>query len=73
MARHESIETPLTTADLKRLHREITLLAPTTVEARYRELWERCKFQSGSVPSPRTIQTLVAHWKVLYGWRKMRR
>jgi hypothetical protein len=71
MARRPDIPPPvMSKQELERYRHALSLLAPTHVENEYRSLWERCKLQPGMLPSPQTIQQLVAVWKTLWKWKR---
>jgi hypothetical protein len=71
MARRSDVPPPvMTKEELERYRRGLALLAPSHVEQEYRSLWERCKLQTGTLPTPQMIQQFVAVWKTLWNWKR---
>jgi hypothetical protein len=60
----------MSVAELKEFSRRAAHLSPVTVEEQFRQLWERCRPDRGALPTPRTMQEIVALWKLL--WRQRR-
>jgi hypothetical protein len=60
----------LTREELDELQRKLQLLSPYTVEAHYREQWQKCEIRPGVLPTPRMMQQLVALWRTLWKWRR---
>jgi len=62
----------LTEEELKRFRHGLAHLAPSHIEQEYRTLLEKCKLRPGMLPAPRLMQQLVAVWKTLWKWRRVR-
>jgi hypothetical protein len=60
----------LTREELGEIQRKLQLLSPYSVEAHYREQWQKCEIRPGVLPTPRMMQQLVALWRTLWKWRR---
>jgi hypothetical protein len=58
----------MTREQLKELERNLNLLSPQIVKAKYRQIADRVRFLD--LPTPRVIQELVTTWRVLWRWRR---
>ena len=58
----------MTEAELQEYRRGLQLLSPDIVKRMYTSVVDKCRFLE--LPTPRTMQELVALWKVLWKWRK---
>jgi hypothetical protein len=54
--------------DLDRLYRNLRMLPSHVVRERYMQIMDRCRFLE--LPTPKLMQELVVHWKVLWKLRK---
>jgi hypothetical protein len=54
-------------ADLEKLSRSLAMLSPHIVRDRYLQILDRCRFME--LATPRMMQELVAHWKLLWKWK----
>jgi hypothetical protein len=53
--------------DLEKLSRSLAMLSPHIVRDRYLQILDRCRFME--LATPRMMQELVAHWKLLWKWK----
>jgi len=60
----------MTTEELNRLKRSLSMLSAHAVRDGYQKTLEKCRLREGMPPSPRTVQELVTLWKLLWRWRK---
>ena len=58
----------MTEADLEKFQRGLSHLAPQTVLSDFRALL--AKALGLDLPSPRLMQEVLAHWKLLWKWRR---
>jgi hypothetical protein len=61
---------PYTNAELEAVERQYSLLSRDRVEHYYREKHDEATMIGEKLPTPRTIQELVAIWKLLWRWRR---
>jgi hypothetical protein len=54
--------------DLEKLSRSLAMLSPHFVRDRYLQILDRCRFME--LATPRMMQELVAHWKLLWNSRR---
>jgi hypothetical protein len=57
-----------TEADLEKFQRRLAHLAPQTVMSDFRALM--AKSLGLDLPPPRLMQEILAHWKLLWKWRR---
>ncbi len=60
-------ERPDVSEDLEKLSRSLAMLSPHIVRDRYLQTLDRCRFME--LATPRMMQELVAHWKLLWKWK----
>jgi hypothetical protein len=60
----------LTAKQLEEFTRSMSRLTLADVERKFRDAADRCRFNE--LPSPKTVQELVAAWKVLWKWNRRR-
>ena len=63
---------PLTSEQLARRKRELSMLSPDSVAKAYREAHDASRMTGERVPGARAVQELVTAWRVLWRWRKRR-
>jgi hypothetical protein len=63
---------PLNPAELKELHRRLSLLSPHHVQEAYRSAHHRCCMGGDLLPRAAAVQELVTAWKILRRWKARR-
>ncbi|MDQ2946425.1 MAG: hypothetical protein M3Y27_10865 [Acidobacteriota bacterium] len=63
---------PLTAAELKELHRRMSLLSPHHVQEAYRRALSDCQMEGDVLPRASAVQELVTAWKLMRAWKRRR-
>lgn len=63
-------ERPLTREQIERNQNELAKLALPTVLESLRAAYVNCAPKNGEIPGPRTVQSFLAIWKVLWRWKQ---
>jgi hypothetical protein len=68
--RSDDDERPLTREQIERNQNELSKLAQPTVLESLRAAYINCAPKGGEIPGPRTVQSFLSVWKVLWRWKQ---
>jgi hypothetical protein len=68
--RDDDDERPLTREQIERNQNELAKLSKPHVLESLRAAYINCAPKNGEIPGPRTIQSFLAVWKVLWRWKQ---
>jgi hypothetical protein len=68
--RTDDDERPLTREQIERNQNELSKLARPTVLESLRAAYINCAPKDDEIPSPRTVQSFLSIWKVLWRWKQ---
>ncbi len=64
---------PLGKEELKKLQEHLLQMAPFQVQRAYQQAYELCRLHGDMLPRAAAIQEMVAAWKVLWRFKRLRK